>query len=93
MRQLGIPCVLDRVLMQAIAKELGELFNPTFSEFSYGYRPGRSVQQAARQAQEFYRQGDCYQVDIDLETFFDTVNHDILMDRVGRKVKDKGLMQ
>lgn len=93
MRRLGIPCVLDRVLMQAIAKELGEWFNPTFSEFSDGDRPGRSVQQAARQAQEFYRQGYSYQVDIDLEKFFDTVNHDVLMDRVGRQVKDKGLMQ
>ena len=55
--------------------------------------PGRSVQQAARQAQGYYRQGFIYQIDIDLEKFFDTVNHDILMDRVGRKVKNKGLMK
>ena len=93
MRRLGIPCVLDRVLMQAIAKVLGNLFNPTFSDFSYGYMPGRSVQQAARQAQGFYRQGYIYQVDIDLEKFFDTVNHDVLMERVGRKVKNKDLMK
>ena len=92
-RRLGIPCVLDRVLMQAIAKVLGDIFNPTFSDFSYGYMPGRSVQQAARQAQGFYRQGYIYQVDIDLEKFFDTVNHDILMERVGRKVKNKSLMK
>ena len=93
MRCLGIPCVLDRILMQSIAKVFGDSFNPTFSLNSYGYRPGRSVQQAARQAQGYYRQGFIYQIDIDLEKFFDTVNHDILMDRVGRKVKNKGLMK
>lgn len=92
-RRLGIPCVLDRVIMQSIAKVLGELFNPTFSESSYGYRPERSVQQAARKAQEFYRQGYIHQVDIDLEKFFDTVNHDVLMVQVARKVKNKGLLK
>ena len=92
-RRLGIPCVKDRVLMQAIAEVLGELFNPTFSDNSYGYRPNRSVQQATRQAQEFYRQGYIYQVDIDLEKFFDTVNHDVLMVRVARKVKNKDLLK
>ena len=90
---MGIPCVLDRVLMQSIAKVLGEIFNPTFSLNSYGYMPGRSVQQAARQAQGYYRQGYRFQVDIDLEKFFDTVNHDILMDRVGRGVKSKSLLK
>lgn len=93
MRRLGIPCVLDRVIMQAIAEVLGELFNPIFSEYSYGYRPERSVQQAARQAQAFYQQGYRYQINIDLEKFFDTVNHDVLMVRVARKVKDKGLLK
>jgi len=92
-RRLGIPCVLDRVVMQAIAKVLGDVFNPTFSDYSYGYRPGRSVQQAARQAQAFYQQGYTVQIDIDLEKFFDTVNHDVLMVRVARKVKDKGLLK
>ena len=92
-RKLGIPCVLDRVIMQSIAKVLGDLFNPTFSESSYGYRPGRSVQQAARQAQEYYRQGYIHQIDIDLEKFFDTVNHDVLMVQVARKVKDKDLLK
>jgi len=92
-RRLGIPCVLDRVIMQAIAEVLGELFNPTFSDYSYGYRPARSVQQAARQAQAFYQQGYRYQIDIDLEKFFDTVNHDVLMVRVARKVKNKGLLK
>lgn len=93
MRRLGIPCVLDRVIMQAIAEVLGELFNPTFSDYSYGYRPERSVQQAARQAQAFYQQGYRYQINIDLEKFFDTVNHDVLMVRVARKVKNKGLLK
>jgi RNA-directed DNA polymerase len=92
-RLLGIPCVIDRVIMQAIAKVLGKKFNHTFSDFSYGYRPGCSVQQAARQAQAFYREGYGWQIDIDLEQFFDTVNHDVLMDRVARKVKNKGLLK
>ena len=92
-RLLGIPCVMDRVLMQAIAIVLGDIFNPSFSEFSYGYMPKRSVQQAARQAQEFYQQGYVFQVDIDLEKFFDTVNHDVLMARVSRKVKNKGVLK
>ena len=93
MRRLGIPCVLDRVLMQAIAKVLGDIFNPTFSSNSFGYMPHRSVQQAARCAQSFYQQGYTIQIDIDLEKFFDTVNHDVLMDRVARKVKNKGLLK
>ena len=92
-RLLGIPCVLDRVLMQAIAKVLGRQFNPTFSDYSYGYMPGRSVQQAARQAQAYYQQGYTYQITLDLEKFFDTVNHDVLMQRVARRVKNKGLLK
>lgn len=79
--------------MQSIAKVLGDRFNPTFSESSYGYRPGRSVQQAARQAQSYYQQGYTIQIDIDSEKFFDTVNHDVLMVRVARKVKNKGLLK
>ncbi len=92
-RRLGIPCVLDRILMQSIAQVFGDIFNPTVSLNSYGYMPGRSVQQAARQAQEYYRQGYHFQVDIDLEKFFDTVNHDRLMARVGRRIKSKGLLK
>lgn len=92
-RRLGIPRVLDRVLMQAIARVLGDIFNPTFSDNSFGYMPHRSVQQAARRAQSFYQQGYTIQIDIDLEKFFDTVNHDVLMERVSRKVKNKGLLQ
>jgi RNA-directed DNA polymerase len=92
-RRLGIPCVLDRVIMQSLAKVLGDLFNSTFSESSYGYRPGRSVQQAARKAQEYYLQGYIHQIDIDLEKFFDTVNHDVLMVQVARKVKNIDLLK
>ncbi len=92
-RRLGIPRVLDRVLMQGIAIVLGDIFNPTFSTCSFGYRPHRSVQQAAGKAQAFYQQGYSFQIDIDLEKFFDTVNHDVLMERVARKVKNKGLLK
>ncbi len=92
-RLLGIPCVLDRVFMQSIAKVLSDLFNPTFSQQSYGYMPGRSVQQAALQAQKFYQQGFIYQVDIDLEQFFDTVNHDVLMDRIRPSDEESGLAE
>jgi RNA-directed DNA polymerase len=92
-RRLGIPHVLDRVLMQAIAIVLGEIFNPTFSAYSFGYRPHRCVQHAAWRAQSFYRQGYTIQIDIDLEKFFDTVNHDVLMERVARKVRNKGLLK
>lgn len=93
MRLLGIPCVLDRILMQAIAIVLSYKFNPTFSKFSYGYMPGRSVQMAARKAKEYFMQGYKYQITIDLEKFFDTVNHDILMERVKRKIKDRDLLK
>lgn len=92
MRLLGIPCVLDRVVMQSMASVLGCIFDPTFSDNSFGYRPHRSVQQAARRAQCFYQQGYGFQIDLDLEKFFDTVDHDVLMERVGRKVKDQGLL-
>lgn len=92
-RKLGIPCVLERVLMQSIAKVFGSIFNAEFSDFSYGYRPGCSVQQAARQAQVFYRQGYKWQIDIDLHKFFDTVNQDVLMERVARKVRNKDLLK
>lgn len=93
MRKLGIPCVLDRVVKQSVARVLGYLFEPTFSSNSFGYRPGCSVQQAARRAQSFYRQGYTIQIDIDLEKFFDTVNHDVLMALVAKRVKNKGLLK
>jgi RNA-directed DNA polymerase len=92
-RLLGIPSVMDRVIMQAIAKVLGSQFNLVFSDYSYGYMHGRSVQQAARQAQAYFQQGYPYQITLDLEKFFDTVNHDVLMQRVARRVKNKGLLK
>jgi RNA-directed DNA polymerase len=91
-RQLGIPTVMDRIIQQAIYQELVFVFEPTFSEHSYGFRLGRKAQQAILKAQEYIREGCEWVVDIDLEKFFDRVNHDILMSRVARKVKDKKIL-
>jgi group II intron reverse transcriptase/maturase len=91
-RQLGIPTVLDRFLQQAIAQALTPLFEPLFSASSYGFRPGRSAHQAIEQAQEYIRAGYEWTVDLDLEKFFDRVNHDMLMARVARVVKDKRVL-
>ena len=88
-RPLGIPSVLDRFLQQAVAQALTPLFEPLFSNHSYGFRPGRSAHQAIQQAQEYVQEGYEWAVDIDLEKFFDGVNHDMLMARVARVVKDK----
>jgi RNA-directed DNA polymerase len=87
-RPLGIPTALDRLLQQAIHQVISPLFEKNFSRSSYGYRPGKSAQQAVEQARQFVVKGRRWVVDIDLEKFFDRVNHDILMDRVERKVKD-----
>jgi RNA-directed DNA polymerase len=92
-RQLGIPTVLDRLLQQAIAQALTPLFEPLFSPTSYGFRPCRSAHQAIEQAQEYIRTGYEWVVDIDLEKFFDQVNHDMLMARVARVVKDKRVLK
>ncbi len=83
-RKLGIPTVLDRLIQQAILQVLQGRWDPTFSEHSYGFRPGRSAHQAVAQAQSYVAEGYEWVVDIDLEKFFDRVNHDILMDRVAR---------
>jgi len=91
-RKLGIPTVLDRIIQQAIYQELVYTFEATFSENSYGFRRGRSAQQAVLKAQEYIQDGCEWVVDIDLEKFFDKVNHDILMARVARKVKDKKIL-
>ena len=88
-RRLGIPTVLDRFVQQALTQALTPIFEPEFSEWSYGFRPGRGTQNAVLQAREFVAQGYRWVVDIDLERFFDRVNHDVLMARVARKVKDK----
>ena len=92
-RQLGIPTVLDRLLQQAIAQALTPLFEPLFSNQSYGFRPGRSAHQAIKQAQEYVQAGYEWVVDIDLEKFFDRVNHDMLMARVARVVKEKRVLK
>jgi group II intron reverse transcriptase/maturase len=88
-RLLGIPSVLDRLLQQAIAQRLVPVFEPQFSPKSYGFRPGRNAHDAMRQAQVYVQEGYEWVVDIDLEKFFDRVNHDMLMARVARVVKDK----
>ena len=92
-RLLGIPNVLDRFLQQAIAQMLTPLFEPIFSPHSYGFRPGRSAHDAVKQAQEYVEAGYEWAVDIDLEKFFDRVNHDMLMARVARVVKDKRVLK
>jgi group II intron reverse transcriptase/maturase len=92
-RQLGIPTVVDRFLQQAIAQVLTPMFEAVFSPHSYGFRPGRSAHQAVQQAQAYIREGYDWVVDIDLEKFFDRVNHDMLMARVARTVKDKRVLK
>jgi group II intron reverse transcriptase/maturase len=92
-RLLGIPTVIDRLLQQAIAQVLTPIFERKFSAFSYGFRPGRSAQDAIKQAQEYTQEGYEWVVDIDLEKFFDRVNHDMLMARVAREVKDKRVLK
>jgi RNA-directed DNA polymerase len=91
-RKLGIPTVMDRIIQQAIYQEIVYTFEPTFSDNSYGFRLGRRAQQAVLKAQTYIKEGCEWVVDIDLEKFFDRVNHDILMARVARKVKDKKLL-
>ena len=92
-RMLGIPSVIDRVIQQAIAQVLTPLFDPLFSESSFGFRPGRSAHGAVRQVQRHIRAGYRVAVDIDLAKFFDRVDHDVLMTRVGRRVADKTLLR
>jgi RNA-directed DNA polymerase len=88
-RMLGIPTVIDRLLQQAISQWLSQFYEPEFSPFSYGFRPNRSAHQAVLQAQSFLREGNDYVIELDLEKFFDKVNHDKLMSLVMRKVIDK----
>jgi RNA-directed DNA polymerase len=88
-RKLGIPTVLDRFIQQALMQVLQGRWDRTFSEHSFGFRPGRSAHQAVAKAQEYVALGNHCVVDIDLEKFFDRVNHDILMGRIARRVADK----
>lgn len=91
-RVLGIPTVVDRLIQQAIAQVLVPIFDPHFSDHSYGFRPGRSAVQAVRKARKHQHSGRRWVVDLDLEKFFDYVNHDILLARVGRRVSDRVLL-
>lgn len=91
-RQLGIPCVLDRLIQQAIAQILEPIFDPLFSDNSYGFRPKRNAQQAIRKAKSFYEAGYKYVVDIDMKQYFDTVHHDKLMGFIEVHIQDKQLL-
>ena len=93
MRMLGIPTVVDRLLQQALHQVLSPLFEPHFSESSYGFRPQRSAHQAVLKARQYVREGRRWVVDMDLEKFFDRVNHDILMSRLARRIKDKRVLR
>ena len=92
-RALGIPTVLDRLIQQALLQTLTPIFDPHFSPESYGFRPGKRAHDAIRRAQEHIREGCRFVVDMDLEKFFDRVNHDMLMARVARRVKDKRVLK
>ncbi len=92
-RQLGIPTVVDRLVQQAILQVLDPLLDPTFSESSYGFRVGRSAHQALRKASEYVAEGYAVVVDMDLEKFFDWVNHDVLMGRLARRITDRRLLR
>ncbi|MGY3622447.1 group II intron reverse transcriptase/maturase [Bradyrhizobium sp. USDA 10063] len=92
-RRLGVPCVVDRLIQQAVLQVLQEQWDSTFSEHSYGFRPGRSAHQAVAQAQRYIAEGYDVVVDLDLERFFDRVNHDILMSRVAARVTDKRVLK
>lgn len=92
-RKLGVPTALDRLIQQAIAQALTPIFDPEFSPHSYGFRPGRSAHQAVRIARAFVVEGYTWVVDVDLERFFDRVQHDVLMARVARKVDDPRVLR
>jgi RNA-directed DNA polymerase len=93
MRKLGIPTVLDRVIQQAVMQVLQRRWDRTFSDHSYGFRPGRSAHQAVAQAQQYIAAGHGWCVDLDLEKFFDRVNHDKLMGQIAKRVEDKRLLK
>ncbi len=92
-RKLGIPCVLDRFIQQAVLQVLQKRWDPTFSEHSHGFRPGRSAKQAVHEAQQYIAEGYRWVVDLDLEKFFDRVNHDRLLAAVAERVADKRMLK
>src|SRR6204780_4264664 len=93
MRKPGIPCVLDRFIQQAVLQVLQKRWDPTFSEHSHGFRPGRSAKQAVHEAQRYIAEGHRWVVDLDLEKFFDRVNHDRLLAAVAKRVADKRMLK
>jgi len=92
-RELGIPTVTDRLIQQALLQVLQPRIDPTFSEHSYGFRPGRRAHDAVLDAQRYVQDGYRVVVDVDLEKFFDRVNHDILMERLARRIEDKAVLR
>src|SRR6266403_917853 len=92
MRKLGIPCVLDQFVQQAVLQVLQKRWDPTFSEHSHGFRPGHSARQAVHEAQQYIAEGHGWVVDLDLEKFFDRVNHDRLLAAVAERVADKRML-
>jgi group II intron reverse transcriptase/maturase len=92
-RELGIPTVVDRLIQQALLQVLQPLIDPTFSAHSYGFRPGRGAHDAVLAAQAYVQAGRYWVVDVDLEKFFDRVNHDILMDRLARRIADRRVLK
>lgn len=92
-RELGIPTVTDRLIQQALLQVLQPILDPTFSEYSYGFRPGRRAHDAVLAAQVYVQSGRRIVVDVDLEKFFDRVNHDILIDRLRRRISDAGVIR
>lgn len=92
-RLLGIPTVIDRMIQQAMAQELNKIYEPTFSESSYGFRPGRSQHMAMKQAKDHINEGHKWVIDMDLEKFFDTVQHDVLMNKLSKKIEDKRVLK
>jgi group II intron reverse transcriptase/maturase len=92
-RLLGVPTVIDRMIQQGISQVLQPIFEPTFSEYSYGFRPKRNARQAIKKAKEYYDEGYARVVDIDLSKYFDTVNHDILLELIGKEVKDRTVIK
>ena len=88
-RKLGIPTVVDRIIQQAIAQQLQPIYEAQFSDASYGYRPRRSGQQAVRQVKEYAEQGYTYAVEVDLSKYFDTLNHELLMELLRKQIHDK----
>jgi group II intron reverse transcriptase/maturase len=93
MRELGIPTVLDRFVQQLFLQVLQPIFDPTFSEHSHGFRPGRRAHDAVRKAQQYIQDGRCWVVDVDLEKFFDRVNHDVLMGKLHNRIGDQRMLR